>query len=35
LLQLLLRVVKRPSPAEAERRARRAAEDFLKLYATS
>ena len=35
LSQLLLRVVKRPSPAEAERRARRAAEDFLKLYATS
>jgi AcrR family transcriptional regulator len=32
LLRLLLRVVKRPAPAEAGRRARRAAEDFLKLH---
>jgi len=32
LVRLLLRVAKRPTPAEAERRARNAAEEFLRLY---
>ncbi len=32
LLLLLLRVAKRPTPAEAEQRARNAAEEFLRLY---
>jgi hypothetical protein len=32
LVQLLLRVVRRPTRAEAERRASLAAEDFLMLY---
>ena len=35
LLRLLLRLAKRPAPAEAEQRARAATDEFLKLYGTA